>query len=880
MRNGSNNQMAESAPGAHWIRAALQVNPYAYKGKNEPSNTFAAEPEYNTALLVECEHLGINLIAITDHWCVDSAISLIAAATKRGIVALPGFEANSSEGVHILVIFEAGTELSKVNAAIGACGVQPGCPNGTTGQAFTDILAKMTELGAMVIPAHINVPNSGMLTGRSGPPLIVMVKDPNLHAVAITPSQADGTDQELIIRGRKPYDRRHPLAVIHADDIVHPDQLRTDGATSWFKVSDSRMESLKLAVRTPETRVALADPTGPPRALLKQISWTGGFLDGVTIPIASDLTALIGGRGTGKSTVIESLRYTLGLEPIGKEAKADHKAIVEKVLRSGTVVRIEVETVSPTPRRFTVERVVPNPPVVRDASGTATNQQPVDVAGMVEVFGQHELAALASRPESVADMLHRFEGTGGTDDQHRLVLEQLAANREQLQHTEDARAKLKDELADIPRLDEQVQHFKETDVATRLRDLHRLDRDESVFNEAALRTSVAAEAVRELIDPQLEATLFANYEGLNDSPHKLTLQRATSATVGLASKLKEIAEAATAAIAAATAEISAAKADWHTAVEDERVGHAGVLRKLHEEGLEPDKYLDTSKALDDLKAKEPRLASYDDALKTLLGERDKLLGKLAEHELKQAEKLHDAVRAANGATGGVVIVRPTAAVDRGHIAQIITNQVSGTRTQIMAAVAAADYSPRTFVAAVRGGYAELEKLNIRGAQATNLIGAGEPLLRELEETAVGHAVEVLLDISSNSGQRELRTMEELSKGQRATALLLLLLGASTAPLVIDQPEDDLDNRFIYDGVVAHLRKLKGVRQIIASTHNANVPVLGDAELIVALQGDGQHGRPAADGIGSLDDAAIRAHAENILEGGPAAFNARHHLYGF
>lgn len=137
-----------------------------------------------------------------------------------------------------------------------------------------------------------------------------------------------------------------------------------------------------------------------------------------------------------------------------------------------------------------------------------------------------------------------------------------------------------------------------------------------------------------------------------------------------------------------------------------------------------------------------------------------------------------------------------------------------------------------------------------------------------------------LDVSTVNGVKELKDMDSLSKGQRATALLLLLLGASTAPLVIDQPEDDLDNRFIYDGVVANLRKLKGVRQIIASTHNANVPVLGDAELIISLEGDGQHGKPAKNGIGSLDDASIRAQTENILEGGPAAFNARNHLYGF
>jgi len=872
--------MTVTSPGARWVRAALQVNPYSYKGKNQPSNSFGSEDDYNKALLDECEALGIELIAVTDHWCVDSAKGLLAAAEDRGVVALPGFEANSSEGVHILVIFEADADLSAVNAAIGACGVQPQCDNGTTGNPFKEILETMTARGALVIPAHVNVPSSGMLTGRSGPPLVAMVKDPNLHAVAVTPGQADGTDQALIAAGTKPYDRKHPLALVYADDIVHPDQLKTDGATSWFKVSNCKMESLKLAVRTPETRVATSDPTGAPRAMLKEISWTGGFLDGVTVPISSDLTALIGGRGTGKSTVVESLRYALGLDPIGKEAAADHKSIIDKVLRSGTVLKVVVDAVAPSPRRFTIERIVPDLPVVRDAAGVATSQRPVDVAGLVEVFGQHELAELASSPESVAEMLHRFAGTGGNTDAHNEVLRKLAENREQLKRGEEARAKLREELADIPRLEEQVKQFKETDVAKRLSDLQRLSRDESVFVEGGQRTSEAASAVERIADPELNAALVSDYEGLDDSPRKDTLHRVAAATTELAAKLKDLADQANASVLAAQTEIAAARADWDGVVTELREGHAEVLRKLHEEGLEPDKYLDTTKALDDLKAKEPRLVSMDESLKTLQEARDRLLGELSDHERQQVELLHTAVRSANEATGGVVVVRPIPAPDRTHFVELVAGHVSGARTQIAAAIMAKEFSPRAFVVAARGGRDELEKLGIRGAQATNLMNAGEPLFRRLEEMAVGHAVEVLLDVSSDGGPRELKTMDSLSKGQRATALLLLLLGASTAPLVIDQPEDDLDNRFVYDGVVANLRKLKGVRQIIASTHNANVPVLGDAELIVALEGDGQHGRPVTDGIGSLDDAAIRSLAENILEGGQAAFNARQHLYGF
>ena len=96
-----------TSDGAHWVRAALQVNPYAYEGRNAPKNFFANEEDYNEALLDECQVQQISLIAITDHWCVDSARGLVDAAAARGIVALPGFEANSSEGIHVLVIFEA-----------------------------------------------------------------------------------------------------------------------------------------------------------------------------------------------------------------------------------------------------------------------------------------------------------------------------------------------------------------------------------------------------------------------------------------------------------------------------------------------------------------------------------------------------------------------------------------------------------------------------------------------------------------------------------------------------------------------------------------------------------------------------------------------------
>jgi ABC-type Mn2+/Zn2+ transport system ATPase subunit len=867
--------------GARWVRAALQVNPYGYQGKNAPSATYSTEADYNKALLDECEAQGIELFAITDHWKVDSALQLIRDAADRGIVALPGFEANSDEGIHILVIFEAGTSAATINAAIGMCGVAPGCANGTTGESFTDILEKMTAQGALVIPAHVNVPNSGLLTGRAGQPLVTKIKHPDLHALGITPSQPDGTDQAAILNGTKPYDRAHPLAAIHADDVTKPSALQSEGASCWFKVSRLSVDSLKLAVRTPETRVSLEDPAIEARPALKEISWVGGFLDGVTIPLSTDLTTLIGGRGTGKSTAIESLRFVLGLTPIGAEARRDHDGIVSGVLKSGTVVKLLVGTTSPSVRTFTIERSVNNLPVVKDESGTATNLRPVDVIANVEIFGQHELAELTNDSSKVASMLQRFQGSGDLTTEHVETLAKLKLNREKLTRAEEGRTLLEDELADIPRLEEQVRHYTDTDVPTRLKEVTRLTQDEAVFTEATARVATAQESLTALTDPQLITKLEAAFENIDDSPRSDYLKRAQATSTALAAKLTALATEARTALDAASLEIETAKTEWSDAVREQRDEHDEVLRKLVEEGLEPNKYLDTTKALETLKAKESRRAGIATSLQGLQTERDTLLQALAGHENDRARELTEAIRAANAATGGVVIVKPVPASDRKHIKSLIEHSISGQRNRIMAAIDHDNFSTRAFVEAARAGESELSaQFSITGAQARSLIEAGEPLFRQLEEQSVGQAVEVQLDVQAGTGTREFKKMDDLSKGQRATALLLLLLGASNAPLVIDQPEDDLDNRFVYDGIVTNLRSLKGKRQIIASTHNANVPVLGDAELIVALEGDGQNGRAAADGIGSLDDVAIRSHVENVLEGGPAAFNARQHLYGF
>lgn len=432
-------------------------------------------------------------------------------------------------------------------------------------------------------------------------------------------------------------------------------------------------------------------------------------------------------------------------------------------------------------------------------------------------------------------------------------------------------------MARAGRLEEQVSHYETTDVPAKLAGQQRLTQDHAIFKEGKDRIAGARQSHTIFMQAQQVLDLGAPVDGIEGAPQAPRLQRVATAISALNAKLTELGAHAIQAFTSAETEIEAAQQEWETATADELAGYGQVLRELNEKGLEPDKYVTTKAELTQLQTAKPRLAAQEQQIKSLLVQRDELLGELRQHEIRRTEQLHAAVRAANEATAGVVVVRPVPTGDRSRIMEVIKDHVTGQRTQITAAVNALDFSPRALAAAIRSDGNALADLDIRGAQAAGLVSAGEALARELEELSVDLAVEVLLQIDGHSG---LRTMDQLSKGQRATALLLLLLGASEAPLIIDQPEDDLDNNFIYRGIVRNLRKLKGKRQVIASTHNANVPVLGDAELIVALESDGTHGKPAEGGIGSLDDSTIRALAENLLEGGPAAFNARHHLYGF
>ena len=133
----------------------------------------------------------------------------------------------------------------------------------------------------------------------------------------------------------------------------------------------------------------------------------------------------------------------------------------------------------------------------------------------------------------------------------------------------------------------------------------------------------------------------------------------------------------------------------------------------------------------------------------------------------------------------------------------------------------------------------------------------------------------------NGGRKTpvVKKLAQLSLGQQQSVLLsILLLSDSTKPLLIDQPEDNLDSEFIYKTIVANLRKIKEKRQVIIVTHNPNIAVLGDAELIIPLKST--NNRSFVMSPGSVDDDDTMKMCCQILEGGESAFKQRKQLYHF
>jgi hypothetical protein len=272
--------------------------------------------------------------------------------------------------------------------------------------------------------------------------------------------------------------------------------------------------------------------------------------------------------------------------------------------------------------------------------------------------------------------------------------------------------------------------------------------------------------------------------------------------------------------------------------------------------------------------------------KRLADEREVRRIKLVEWENAKAEQFRALEKAAKKVTKrleGRVRVRVSFAAVRDQLITLLKEKVGGRLSEALETLRALEQlSLSELATAGRSGKdALVAKYGMLPAQAEKLAQASESVWMEVEELDLPATTTIELNTAPEGEDAVWQNLDDLSTGQKATAVLLLLLLESDAPLVVDQPEDDLDNRFITESIVPKMREETRRRQFVFATHNANIPVLGDAELIVGLaaRNDG-NGAFTAKHMGAIDSRGVRELVEEVLDGGRRAFELRRQKYGF
>lgn len=207
--------------------------------------------------------------------------------------------------------------------------------------------------------------------------------------------------------------------------------------------------------------------------------------------------------------------------------------------------------------------------------------------------------------------------------------------------------------------------------------------------------------------------------------------------------------------------------------------------------------------------------------------------------------------------------------------------LDGVGPKRLAWVQEGDFSPANLAATIRQGETDLIlNFGISGTVVTALTRMPEQKLLELEELQLPDTMAIELNVTHGERDAVFRPIDDLSTGQQCTAVLHLLLLDNQDPLILDQPEDNLDNAFIAERIVAELRRAKLSRQFLFATHNANIPVFGDAEWIGVLSVEDNKGMILPEQQGAIDVPKVQELAADILEGGKSAFNQRREKYGF
>lgn len=876
---------------ARFFKCALQVNPAGYiQHRGQEQNL--SEEEYNQQLLDAALEAEIEVIGLADHGSVAAVDSIRTLFNHNGIVVFPGFEIASSEKIHFVCLFDEAKTSQELERILGRLdlldpenGVLP------TNLTAIQLIDKVNEIGGFIYAAH-STNDDGVLKRRMNHAW----QHKGLLAAQIPGSIDDlhGVESDfyrkVFLNKDTNYQREREMAAINAADVAKPEDIKSQGASCLIKMTKPCFASFKQAFLDAGSRVRLnSDKPESYASAIERIRFTGGYLDGVDIELSDHLNAVIGGRGTGKSTLLECIRYAFALEPKTQNALKQHKSVIDNNLgKERGMVEVTLRSATLHGRRFTISRKYGNQPTVVDEQGNISPYHPTDLLPGIELYGQNEIYEMTRDEISRNQLIERFlEGEHEHFDLGiEKVLTGLKENRESIKRALNQKADLEAEVERLPKLLDQAKQFKDLGLDEKLEIIPKLEKEKQLSERAKDDLSRVKMAIDTLKD-NLPDTVFLSDTSLEGLPHAdlLKQQRGILEVLksGLTQSLTQLEQLASNA-ADQLVPIQQSLVDAQS-IEEQQLENAfkeipaSQGKTGREIGAE---YQVLLKQIEQIRPKQTNLQNREAQITELYKQRKKLLLELDKQTSARATSIIKSVKRLTRKLDKKVQLSLQPEGNRQCLVDFLNAcNLEGVGLRRLAWVLEQTFSPANLAATIRQGEAELTNtFGIPDSVTRALTRLPEQKLLELEELLLPDTMAIELNVTHGEREAVFRPIDDLSTGQQCTAVLHLLLLDNQDPLILDQPEDNLDNAFIAERIVAELRRAKLSRQFLFATHNANIPVFGDAEWIGVLSVADNKGLILPNQQGAIDMPEVQRLAADILEGGESAFNQRREKYGF
>ena len=568
------------------------------------------------------------------------------------------------------------------------------------------------------------------------------------------------------------------------------------------------------------------------------------------------------------------------LDPAGRRRI---ESLVEENLTGG---RVEMTLETREGMTYTVTRSWGEAPIVLTEDGKATE---ITLKGgtlfRADIYSQNEVESIADRSAFQLNLLDAFEmeRINATNGRIAQLLHDLAGNAGAIQPLQAKIASLNEELSALPSLNDKLKTFATAgggngDVINQAHALKSLrDREKRAvegIGQFLSEYGTHLEGFEGQIGSKV-ATLFCRDVGTG--PNEQIMAQVKLAVLDCGRDVDAAITQARRRIEQATEDLFETDANLTVRQNDQEMAFRHLIEQHQAAQGQAAERSRLEKARNELLAKQrnrDELVTQLDALQTKRREMLRQLSTLRDQRFNVRRGVAEMITGALHDTVRVSVVQygnPEAYQEL--LLEVLRN--AKVKPGLVAPKLVQAFWPTRLVEVVRLGDAKtlMAKAQLNDEQARKVMEAlvHSPVLFDLETVELADLPRI--ELNDNGEYKESKA---LSTGQKCTTILPILLLDSDRPLLIDQPEDNLDNRFEFECIVGSIHQVKAKRQLIFVTHNPNIPVLGDAERVLVLDSNGSSARLAR--CGGVDE--CKDDIVTLLEGGEEAFRQRLSRYAY